>query len=352
LLGYTEEELRARNFASLIYPEDREANLALVRRLQLGEIPSFEIENRYIHKNGEPVWVHKFISVLHGKEGEPTELIALVTNITTRKLAETVLLRQSAIVESSDDAIFCTDAIGTVTDWNNGAERLFGYLASEAIGKNISFIAPVDQLDEVQDILKKVINGGVVKHRETVRQRKDGTRVEISLTASPIIDAEGRIVGVSRIARDITERKRAETAIRESEGQYRRIVETTNEGVWLLDAKLHTSYVNRQMAKMLGYEPEEMVGRSVFDFYFPEDVEYKKQVLLRRQEGLREQLEERLRRKDGSIQWARIAGSPVFKDNGEFDGALAMVSDITERKQAGETLALTTPFVQVPIERV
>ena len=292
LLGYTEEELRARNFASLIYPEDREANLALVRRLQLGEIPSFEIENRYIHKNGEPVWVHKFISVLHGEEGEPKELIALVTNITTRKLAEKVLLRQSAIIESSDDAIFCTDAIGTVTDWNNGAEKLFGYLASEAIGKNISFITPVDHLDEVQHILKKIINGGVVKHRETVRQRRDGTRVEISLTASPIVDAEGRIVGVSRIARDITERKRAETAIRESEGQYRRIVETTNEGVWLLDSRLHTSYVNRQMSNMLGYEPEEMVGRSVFDFYFPEDVEYKKQVLLRRQRGQREQLEE------------------------------------------------------------
>jgi len=137
---------------------------------------------------------------------------------------------------------------------------------------------------------------------------------------------------------DITERKRAENAIRDGELRYRRIVETTNEGVWLLDGKLQNSYVNRRMAEMLGYEPEEMIGRSVFDFYFPWDVERKKQVLRRRQEGLGEQIEERLRRRDGSELWVRLAATPVFKDSGEFDGALAMVSDITERKRAEETL--------------
>ena len=107
---------------------------------------------------------------------------------------------------------------------------------------------------------------------------------------------------------EVTERKRVEEATRESEMRYRRIVETTNEGVWLLDSTLHNSYVNRQMAEMLAYEPEEMVGRSVLDFYFPEDVEQKKQVLMRRQQGRREQLEERLRRKDGSELWVRMFG--------------------------------------------
>jgi PAS domain S-box-containing protein len=137
---------------------------------------------------------------------------------------------------------------------------------------------------------------------------------------------------------DITERKRAEDAIREGDLRYRRIIETTNEGVWLLDTKLHTSYVNRQMAEMLGYEPGEMVGRSVFEFYFPEDVERKKQVLRKRQQGRREQLDERVRRKDGSELWVRMAATPVFKDNGDFDGALAMMNCITERKAAEEAL--------------
>jgi PAS domain S-box-containing protein len=216
LLGYTEKELRTIDFVSLIHPEDREANLVQVRRLRVGEIPSFEIENRYIHKNGEPVWVRKFVSVLHGEEGEPTHLIALVTNV--------------------------------------------------------------------------------------------------------------------------TERKRAEEAINESEMRYRRIVETTNEGVWLLDSKLHTSYVNRQMAGMLGYEPGDMVGRSVFDFYFSEDVDHKRQVLTRREQGVREQLEERLRRRDGSELWVRMSATPVIREDCEFDGAFAMVCDITERKLAEEAI--------------
>ena len=144
-----------------------------------------------------------------------------------------------------------------------------------------------------------------------------------------------RMLGVSL---DITERKVAEEAVRESDSRYRRIVETTNEGVWLLDSKLHTSYVNPQMAEMLGYEPGEMVGRSVFDFYFPEDVGQKKQVLERRQQGVREQIEERLRRRDGSDLWVRMAANPIVKDAGEFDGALAMVADITDKKKAEEAL--------------
>jgi len=168
--------------------------------------------------------------------------------------------------------------------------------------------------------------------------RPDGSVVWVEKTAHAFFDEGGRIVRMIGMVADITDRKRAEDAIRESEMQYRRIVETTNEGVWVLDSNLQNSYVNRQMAKMLGYEPGEMVGRSVFDFYFPEDVERKKQALTRRQQGVREQVEERLRRRDGSELWVRLAGTPVFKDHGEFDGALAMVSDITERKFAEEAL--------------
>ena len=168
--------------------------------------------------------------------------------------------------------------------------------------------------------------------------RPDGSIVWLEKTGRAYFDEYGRMVRMIGMVADITERKRAEDAIREGEMRYRRIIETTNEGVWLLDTKLHTSYVNRQMAEMLGYEPGEMVGRSVFDFYFPEDVEYKKQVLSGRQQGRREQLDERVRRKDGSELWVRMAATPVFKDNGGFDGALAMMSCITERKAAEEAL--------------
>jgi PAS domain S-box-containing protein len=545
-----------------------------------------------LRANGEEFPIEASISISEAQGGKKF-LTLVIRDVTERLRDEEARYRCAAIVESSDDAIIGTDLDGTVTNWNKGAERLFGYSASEAIGKNISIVATTDHLDDVQQMRKKVINGEVIQLYETVRRRKDGTPVEVSLTISPIVDAEGRVVGVSGIARDITlrklaerelsrtnerlnltmeagriggwewdvksgrslwfgqkhahlgtrpeshsesterfwdrvhsedrgwlenavkeamrnhtpltvefrvvwqdgsvhwlrsqaqffygadgqaermlgmsaditqsklaeealrrseerlrlaahagrmytyewdvatdaivrsgdvsgvlgptgelsltrqqllakvhpddramltacltertpeqpdlqityrllrpdgsvlwlektahaffdeqgrivrmvgmvaditERKQRENAIRESEKRYRRIVETTNEGVWLLDSTLRNSYVNRQLAEMLGYQQEEMVGRSVFDFYFPDYVERKKEVLSRRQQGLREQIEERLRRRDGSELWVRIAATPVFKDNGEFDGALAMVSDITEEKRAKEAL--------------
>ncbi len=166
----------------------------------------------------------------------------------------------------------------------------------------------------------------------------DGRTIWVEKSARAFFDQDGRMLRMIGVIADITARKQAEETARESERRYRRIVETTNEGVWLLDSKLHTVFVNRQLAEMLGYDPVEIVGRSVFDFYFPEDVDRKRQRLERRRQGLRENFDDRLRRRDGSELWVRLAGIPVFKDSGEFDGALAMVSDITERRRAEEAL--------------
>jgi PAS domain S-box-containing protein len=118
--------------------------------------------------------------------------------------------RLAAIVESSDDAIVAKDLDGIITSWNKGAERLFGYTPDEAIGKPVTMLIPADRQDEEPGILARIRRGEHIDHYETVRQRKDGNLVEISLTVSPIKDAEGHIVGASKIARDITERRRAE----------------------------------------------------------------------------------------------------------------------------------------------
>lgn len=118
--------------------------------------------------------------------------------------------RYAAIVEYSDDAIVAKDLKGIITAWNHGAERLFGYAAAEAIGKPITMLIPADRPDEEPSILARIRLGERIEHYETTRQRKDGTRVEISLTVSPIKDEQGRVIGASKIARDITERRRAE----------------------------------------------------------------------------------------------------------------------------------------------
>jgi len=332
MLGFNEDELRSKHCVDFSPPEDAQKDWALFQQLRAGSIDQYQIEKRYFRRDGSLVWGRLSVSLLRNN---PSPLvIAMVEDVTEKKAAEEALFRHVAIVESSQDAIISKNLDAVIVSWNAVAERMFGYTEAEAVGQPITILIPPELRDEENTILERLRAGEHIERYETIRVTKTGKYVDVSLTISPIKDLSGKLVGFSKIAHDITERKRAEEALRQSEMRYRKIVETTNEGVWLLDSTLHNSYVNRQMAEMLGYEPREMLGRSVFDFYFPEDVERKKQVLARRQQGLREQIEERLRRKDGSELWVRLAATPVFKDNGEFDGALAMVSDITERKRA------------------
>jgi PAS domain S-box-containing protein len=131
----------------------------------------------------------------------------------------------AAIVDSSDDAIVSKTLDGVITSWNAGAERLFGYTASEAVGQNISLIIPVNRRDEETVIIKHIKNGERIEHFDTVRIRKDKTPLDISLTISPVRDANGKIVGASKIARDITQRKRIERELRESEERYRMLAD-------------------------------------------------------------------------------------------------------------------------------
>jgi PAS domain S-box-containing protein len=135
-------------------------------------------------------------------------------DVTMRKQAEAANARLSAIVQSSDDAILSRDLNGIITSWNQGAERIFGYTSDETIGKPVTILIPADRADEEAPILERFRRGDRIDHYETVRRHKDGSLIEISLTVSPIIDEHGAIIGASKIARDITQRKRAEEALR------------------------------------------------------------------------------------------------------------------------------------------
>jgi len=148
--------------------------------------------------------------------------------------------RNASIVESSDDAIISKDLNGVITSWNNGAERIFGYTAEEVVGKPVMILIPPDRLDEEPAILERIRRGERVEHYETVRMRKHGSRVDISLTISPVKNAEGKIIGASKIARDITERKRNEAQItilaREAEHRANNVLATVQATVHLTQA--------------------------------------------------------------------------------------------------------------------
>jgi two-component system CheB/CheR fusion protein len=145
-------------------------------------------------------------------------IVMTFVDITERKLAaDAAVQRLAALVESSADAIFNKDLDGTIRTWNRGAERLYGYSASEAVGQSVRLIVPEDRAQEVADILNRLSRGEDVQQMETERVRKGGQRVPVSLTISPVLDGDGKVVSASVIARDITERKRAEEALRERE---------------------------------------------------------------------------------------------------------------------------------------
>jgi PAS domain S-box-containing protein len=189
---------------------------------------------------------------LPNSEGSVVQ-VALTQDLTERERAERAALLLSAIVDSSDDAIISKDLRGIITSWNKSAERVFGYTAEEAVGKPITILIPVDRLDEETAILDRLRRGERVDHFETIRRRKDGFLLNISLTISPIRNAQGTIIGASKIARDITDSKRIESALRESERRFRQLADSMPQMVWTADPEGRLDYHNERWYEFTGF---------------------------------------------------------------------------------------------------
>jgi PAS domain S-box-containing protein len=179
----------------------------------------------------------------------------------------------SAAVESSNDAIITTSLDGTITGWNSAAERLFGYSATEATGENITLIVPEERLPELQDALRRIGWGESIEHSETERLRKDGRRIEVSLSISPIKSPSGTTIGISKVARDITETNKTRQVLRRQTEELRRIFETSQDLIMVMDSRGRLVQISPSCEAILGYQPEEMIGRSGEDFIHPDHLE-------------------------------------------------------------------------------
>ena len=255
-------------------------------------------------------------------------------------------LRLATIVESSDDAIIGEDIDGNITDWNKGAEHLYGYSANEVIGKPISLLMPPDRSADFAEIMEALRQGNVVKHYETVSQQKDGRRIQVSLTVSPIRNTEGRIVGASAIGRDITERQRAAAALRESEDKLRLLLDSTAEAIYGIDLEGRCTFCNPSCLHALGYERvDELLGKNVHDLIHhtradgtPLPVEECRIFrAFRAGEGAHVD-DEVLWRKNGTSFPAEYWAYPQRKGQ-EVVGAVITFTDITEHKLAQAALA-------------
>lgn len=255
----------------------------------------------------------------------------------------------AAIVESSDDAIISKDINGTIESWNRAAERIFGYTAAEAIGQHISLIIPPDRRHEEDTIIGKIRAGQRVEHFETVRQHKDGTPISLSITVSPIRDEHGTIVGASKIARDITERAKAdETAYRLAA-----IVDSSDDAIISKDLNGMVSSWNKGAARIFGYSAEEAIGQHI-TFIIPSELRHEEdQILGRIRRGERvDHFETTRRRKDGSPVYVSITVSPVRNAAGQITGASKIARDISEAKRQAETRELLVHEIKHRVKNV
>jgi PAS domain S-box-containing protein len=284
-----------------------------------------------VRSNGEEFQIEASIS--QAETGGKELFTIILRDVTERKRAEEARERLAAVVESSDDAIIGKTLDGTITSWNPGAEKVFGYSASEAVGKPMGMLVPPERIREESDILARIGRGECVDHFETVRVRRDGKTIDVSATVSPIKDRSGAIVGASKIARDISERKRAEEVSREQS----KILDLAQVSV--CDMENRIVLWNGGVEKLYGFTREEALGHIAHELLhteFPEPLEQIEQRLQRTGAWEGELMH---RKRDGE----RIVVSRLWvlhRDaKGEPDRILKASADITARRQAEEQLA-------------
>ena len=237
----------------------------------------------------------------------------------------------SAVVESSNDAIITKSLDGTITGWNRAAERLFGFVSIEAVGRAIDIIVPPDRRAEVSTILEQVGRGERIEDYATQRVHKDGRHVDVLLTVSPIRSLAGEIVGVSKIARDITESKRTQKALNQEIEERRRIFETSHDLILVTDTAGNFIQVSPSAKAILGYDPSEMIGHSAVEFIHPDDLDSTRSEMRAARRGQQKRnFETRYVHKNGqavTLNWSGTWSEPVRRHF--FIGR-----DLTEKRAA------------------
>jgi PAS domain S-box-containing protein len=258
-----------------------------------------------------------------------------------RKSAEEMRSRLAAIVESSDDAIVAKDLNGIITAWNTSAERIFGYTESEVLGKPVTIIIPPELQAQETDILRRLRSGERIEHFETVRITKTGERVLVSLTVSPVRDSTGKIVGASKIARDVTRIREIEQALRDSEQRMRFCLEAANIGTWDWDIESGSVRWSENMEKINGLLPGSFGGNfaACLEGVHDEDRQGVSDSVQRALERDGEcHVEYRQVRADGSVGWIEAHGKVSCDASGRPKSMIGVCRDISERKFSEQAL--------------
>ena len=331
LLGYSAEEYVGHNIAE--FHVDEPVILDILQRLKSNQ-ELIRYEARLRRKDGSICDV-SINSSVYREDGRFVHTRCITFDISGQKKTAELQARLAAIVESSDDAIVSKDLNGIIRSWNRGAERLFGYTADEIVGKHISTLVPPDRLDEIPNILERLIRGERIDHYETKRKAKDGTIVNVSLTVSPIPDAKGAIIGASKVARNVTEQKK----VSELQERLAAIVESSDDAIVSKDLNGIIRSWNRGAERLFGYTADEIVGKHISTLAAPDRLDEFPKILERLIRGERiDHYETKRKTKDGKILTVSLSVSPIRDSNGKIIGASKVARDITERERQAQAL--------------
>ncbi|HYI97335.1 MAG TPA: PAS domain S-box protein [Bryobacteraceae bacterium] len=296
-------------------------------------------ELRAKRADGKSLILIPYPTPLRDSSGKLIGAVNLIVDVTERKKGDEAIRRLAAIIESSEDAIIAKNLDGLITDWNAGAERIFGYTIEEVIGQPVTILIPPDRVDEEPNIIARVRRGERIEHYETVRRRKDGALLDISLSVSPIFDQHGRIVGASKIARDISSQVLVRSKIAESEKRLRFMADSMPQKIFTANASGEMDYFNRQWTDFAGLPIEELKARDWTDFIHPVDVEETIRLWRRSIEtGEDFQFVHRFRSSDGLYRWHLSRAHAMRDDAGKVLIWIGSNTDIHEEKQTQEEL--------------
>ncbi len=345
--GRTAESLYAdpTSWSDAICPEDRDRVVRAVSD-RLGE-DAYDEEYRIVRPDGTERWIRDRGFPIRDEHGVVQRIAGIAEDITQRKHAEETARRLAAIVESSGDAIIGEDLDGIVTTWNQGAEKLYGYEASEAIGRRLTALIEGQGEKEIEALNEHIRRGKPVRRLETVQQRKDGSAVDVSLTISPIRSPAGETVGASIIARDITPRRQAERALRTSEEKYRLLFDSARDHIFVHELNPDGSpgrfiEVNKAACERLGYSRDELLGMTPADIDGPSRNEDRERALHQLHANGYAVFEMSHVAKDGTEIPLELS-SHTFLLGGR-PTVLTIARDISERKEAEEALRRSELF--------
>lgn len=348
-LGYTREEVvgKLRAVDLLTEPSRRAFAEVFPRFKKSGLLQDMDLE--FVRKDSTLLPVIANATAEFDPSGAFVKSRTTLFDVTERNNAQRALQLLAAVVKCSHDAIVSKSLDGTVTSWNQAAERLFGYNAAEIIGQPIALIVPPDRLDEEAQILERIRNGQTLVIHETIRRRKDGSMVDVALAISPIFDSNGGVIGAAKIAHDLSEQKRSQAALKDSEQQVEKILERLQTAVVVHGHDTRIRFVNPSAANILGLSRDQLMGRAVMDPYWHfvrEDMqpmppgEYPVSLVMKSKSTLNDYVVGINISPDLSTRWVLVNAVPDLGPFGEVRQIVVSFVDISERKRLAQELEL------------